>query len=63
MEWINAKDKLPKKDEEVLFFYEWTGVSGTTYREFALDTINNLTPNFKPLYWMPIPDTPKEETP
>ena len=61
-QWISVKDRLPKKDEEVLIFYEWTGPSsGTIYREITLSTIDEVfRQTYRPLYWMPIPEPPKE---
>ena len=63
MEWISVKDRLPKKYEEVLICYEWTGISGTVYREVAMTSFTELggEPMFKPLYWMPLPEPPKGE--
>ena len=61
-EWISVKDKMPKKDEEVLICYEWTGISGTVYREVDIASFKELErePMFRPLYWMPLPNPPMD---
>ena len=52
-EWINIKDKLPKKDGRYLVYipnYKWIGVS--SLRNGKWDD-NALT------HWMPLPEAPK----
>ena len=62
MEWISVKDNLPKKDEDVLIYIEWTGISGTVYKEFFIGSVDEVTRlGCTPLYWMPLPEPPKGE--
>lgn len=64
--WIPVTERLPEEDVNVLLCYEWTGRSGTIYREVGISSIaeivNDPTEMFRPLYWMHLPEPPKEET-
>ena len=66
VEWISVTERLPEHDKNVLICYEWTGRSGTVYREVGIASIEELerdpTEMFRPLYWMPLPEPPKEAT-
>lgn len=63
--WIPVTERLPEHDKNVLICYEWTGRSRTVYREVGIASIEELerdpTEMFRPLYWMPLPQPPKEE--
>ena len=56
--WIPATERLPDKEEDVLFYIEWTGRSGATYTETLLSAYSELPQGFKVLYWMPLPPPP-----
>lgn len=62
--WIPVTERLPEGDEDVLLCYEWTGRSGTIYREVGINSIseivNNPTEMLRPLYWMPLSEPPKD---
>jgi len=59
--WISATDKQPDLEDQVLIAYEWTGRSGAKYREIALDSFKAMGfLGYKPLFWMPLPELPKE---
>lgn len=64
-EWIPVKERLPKHDMNVLICYDWTGRSGTVYREIGIASIEELardpTEMFRPVAWMPLPTPPKED--
>ena len=61
-EWIPVTERLPEKEDMVIFHYAWTGMSGTVYKEVTLATFAELEHvGSKPLAWMPLPQPPKEE--
>ena len=61
--WISVEERLPGKDNMVFVYYEWTGQSGTVYKEVSLSTLGEIQHfGFKPIAWMPLPSAPKEET-
>lgn len=61
--WIPATERLPDENDDVLIYGEWTGASGTKYREIWLTDLKGfLHQGYKPIAWMPIPSPPKEET-
>jgi len=77
MDWISIKDRLPEIDESVLVVRKFLGLKGqvppSTYVEIAYRTGRNWVADsdeYKiarnrhtdPLYWMPLPEPPKEET-
>lgn len=49
-EWIRAKDGLPKKDEKVLVYWD----DGFEIGRYVGGEVG------KNVYWMPLPDPPKE---
>lgn len=63
--WMPVTERLPEHDKNVLICYEWTGRSGTVYREVGIASIEELERDpakmFRPLYWMPLPEPPKED--
>lgn len=63
--WIPVTERLPEGDANVLLCYEWTGRSGTIYREVGITSIpeidNDPTEMLRPLYWMPLPEPPERE--
>lgn len=64
--WIPVTEQLPVHDMNVLVCYDWTGRSGTVYREVEIASIEELerdpTEMFRPVAWMPLPEPPKEES-
>ena len=61
--WIPVTERLPDEIEDVLIYGEWTGVSGTKYREIWLTDLKGfLHQGYKPIAWRPLPEPPKEET-
>ena len=62
-EWILVTERLPNENDDVLVYGEWTGVSGTKYREVWLTDLKGfMHQGYKPIAWMPLPEPPKEET-
>lgn len=60
--WIPVSERLPDKVEDVLVYGEWTGVSGTKYRDIWLTDLESLLhQGYKLIAWMPLPEPPKEE--
>ena len=49
-EWIRAKDRLPKKDEEVLVYWD----DGFEIGRYVGGEVGEN------VYWMPLPEPPKE---
>lgn len=61
--WIPVTERLPNENDDVLIYGEWTGASGTKYREVWLTDLKSLLhQGYKPIAWMPLPTPPKEET-
>ena len=75
--WIPVTERLPEEDTDVLVVRKFLGVKGqvppSTYVEIASrydDDWTAATDEYKiarskhtnPLYWMPLPEPPKEET-
>lgn len=59
--WIPVTERLPDEIEDVLIYGEWTGVSGTKYREIWLTDLKSLLhQGYEPIAWMPLPAPPKE---
>lgn len=61
--WISVKDKMPGNNKDILIYGEWTGQSGTKYREIHLSGMDDfIYQGNTPIAWMPLPEPPKEET-
>ena len=75
--WISVKERLPEEEESVFVVRKFLGVKGqvppSTYTEIAYrigDRWVADSDEYKiarhrhtdPLYWMPLPEPPKEET-
>lgn len=61
-QWISVEDRMPEPDKDVLLCYEWTGRSGSVYREVelcSLSAFNETSGNFRAISWMPLPDPPE----
>lgn len=59
-EWIPVTERLPDKKDDVLIYGEWTGQSGTKYREIWLTTLEELLyQGYKAIAWMPLPEPPE----
>ena len=60
LDWIDVKDKLPPDGEDVLCWYEyWRYGIGYQYGGNWGGEVTNGR-NAKVLYWMPLPNPPKE---
>lgn len=60
--WISVKDKMPGNNKDILIYGEWTGQSGTKYREIYLSGMEDfIHQGYTPIAWMPLPELPKEE--
>ena len=55
-DWIPVTERLPNNEDDVLIYGEWTGASGTKYREVWLTDLKEfLHQGYKPIAWMPLP--------
>lgn len=60
--WIPVTERLPRKDDDVLLWSEWTGVSGTIYKDISLSSFSEITNmGYKVTHWMPLPQPPESE--
>lgn len=60
--WIPVTERLPEKNDDALFYTEWTGQSGTIYREMQLTSLAELTyQGYRPIAWQPLPTPLKED--
>ena len=60
--WIPVTERLPNENDDVLIYGEWTGASGTKYREIWLTDLKGfLHQGYKPIAWMPLPSAPTDE--
>lgn len=70
-EWISVEDRLPENLEDVLCWYEYFryGNYNRTYKTFGIGYCVNGNwgggvmngTNNRVLYWMPLPEPPKED--
>ena len=59
--WISVKDRMQGNNKDVLICGEWTGASGTKYRELFLSGMEDfIYQGYTPIAWMPLPEPPKE---
>ena len=59
--WISVKDKMPGNNKDIIIYGEWTGLSGTKYREIYLSEMDDfINQGNTPIAWMPLPEPPKE---
>ena len=63
--WHRVEERLPDKKTDAIFYYEWTGISGTVYRETSIISLNELIVlGCRPIEWTEIPERrepPKED--
>lgn len=63
--WHRVEDDPPDGKEDAIFYYEWTGISGTVYKETSIISLNELMAlGCRPIEWMEIPERrepPKED--
>lgn len=67
MQWIPCRERLPSKSETYLVTYEWTGRSGTKYKEVGFIDFHNGRWNCHSsetiTAWMPLPKPFTADTP
>jgi hypothetical protein len=62
--WHRVEDDPPDEKEDAIFCYEWTGISGTVYKETSITSLDELMAlGCRPIAWMEKPEPPKEDTP
>jgi len=55
-------EELTDKEKDAIFYFEWTGISGTVYRETSIISLNELIAlGCRPIAWMEMPEPPKED--
>lgn len=60
--WHRVEDDPPDEKTDAIFYYEWTGISGTVYRGTSINSINELIAvGCRPIAWMEKPEPPKED--
>ena len=68
MDWIDVKDRLPEEGQEVIYYFEYTGISiGIFKRQYIREfdhTFNCFSGSRGFLcddvtHWMPLPEPPK----
>jgi hypothetical protein len=60
--WVRVEDRLPDETEDVIICYEWTGFSGTKYREVTVNDLREVKQiSDRIIAWMPLPEPPKED--
>ena len=60
MEWINAKDKMPKKEVEVLVYTDGHVTHGS-YSEIWKTFVAHAHEVPRVTHWMPLPEPPNLE--
>lgn len=59
--WHRVEDDPPDEKEDAIFYYEWTGISGTVYKETSITSLDELMAlGCRPIAWMEKPEPPKE---
>ena len=59
--WHRVEEDPPDKKTYAIFYYEWTGISGTVYRETSIISLNELMAlGCRPIAWMEKPKPPEE---
>ena len=62
-QWNMVEDDPPDEKDDTIFCYEWTGISGTVYRETSIISLDELMAlGYRPIAWMEMPEPPKEGT-
>ena len=60
--WHRVEEDPPNGKEDAIFCYEWTGISGTVYRETSIVSLGELIAlGCRPIAWMEKPEPPKED--
>lgn len=55
--WHRVEDDPPDEKKDAIFYYEWTGISGTVYKETSIISLNELIVlGCRPIEWMEIPE-------
>lgn len=70
MEWISVSDRLPERKQDVLMYFDtgnmavgfwYDGDETITFWSAYTDDGWYTDCDCEPLYWMPLPETPKED--
>ena len=60
--WHRVEYDPPNEKDDAIFYYEWTGISGTVYRETSIVSFCELIAlGCRPIAWMEMPEPPKED--
>ena len=60
--WHRVEEDPPDGNEDVVIYYEWTGISGRVYRETSIISLNELIVlGRRPIAWTEKPEPQKEE--
>ena len=60
--WHRVEDDPPDEKTDAIFYYEWTGISGTVYKETSIISLEELMAlGCRPIAWMEKPKPPKED--
>ena len=60
--WHRVEYDPPNEKDDAIFYYEWTGISGTVYRETSIVSFCELIAlGGRPIAWMEMPEPPKED--
>lgn len=60
MQWVDAKERLPEKDEDVIIYGYYVGQSGEIYPITVISDIKEFKwRECVPIAWMPLPEPPK----
>lgn len=58
-EWISVEDRLPEDGQEVLYYFEITGINQGVYRDYNTFTGPKGFLTGDVTYWMPLPNSPQ----